>query len=244
MFLIPFYHLLFPHKTTTQQTNTNQAKSWPAFTSIGLRNEPRDPTSNAALSRSSYNWQTWYAAMRQGADAVHAANPAPLVFLSGLSYDTFLTPVVQGTALAPGTGKFSRADFAGYGGDKLVLELHNYENSASSCDSLKGNLQKNGFEAMDLSLKGRNVFPVLMTEWGFQMDDKTWKGVYASCLAGYLPSLKAGWTIWVLAGSYYVRSGTQDYEEGWGLLNHDWSAWRSPGFVDGALKGMVKNTLS
>ncbi len=213
---------------------------------MGLRNEPREPTSSSALSKSSYNWQAWYGFMRQGADAVHGANPAPLIFLSGLSYDTYLTPVVQGTALTPGTGKFSAADFAadGYGKDKLVLELHNYENSATSCDALKENLNKNGFEAMDgRDVKGRNVMPVLMTEWGFQMDDRTWKGVYASCLAAYLPGLKAGWTIWVLAGSYYIRSGTQDYEEGWGLLNHDWSAWRSPSFVDGALKAMVRDTL-
>jgi len=24
--------------------------------------------------------------------------------------------------------------------------------------------------------------------------------------------------IWVLAGSYYIRSGTQDYDETWGML--------------------------
>ncbi|KAG7284795.1 hypothetical protein NEMBOFW57_009407 [Staphylotrichum longicolle] len=222
----------------------DHGKGWPALVSLGLRNEPREPTSNAALARSSYNWQTWYAAMRQGADAVHAAHPALLIFLSGLNYDTYLTPVVQGTALTPGTGRFSAGDFKGYA-DKLVLELHNYENSIGSCDTLKGNLERNGFEA----LKGvggsvKNVFPVMMTEFGFQMDDKTWKGVYASCLAGYLPKIKAGWTIWVLAGSYYIRSGVQDYEEGWGLLNHDWSAWRSQSYVDGALRAMIRDTLS
>jgi hypothetical protein len=59
-----------------------------------------------------------------------------------------------------------------------------------------------------------------------------------------LPGLKAGWTIWVLAGNYYIQSGTQDYEEGWGLLNHNWSAWRSPSYVDGAkLRAMVRDTL-
>jgi hypothetical protein len=29
-----------------------------------------------------------------------------------------------------------------------------------------------------------------------------------------------------------------------GLLNHDWSAWRSPADVEGALKTMVANTLN
>ncbi|KAH6845668.1 glycoside hydrolase superfamily, partial [Chaetomium sp. MPI-CAGE-AT-0009] len=220
-------------------------KAWPALMSLGLRNEPRDPTNNPSLSRSSYNWQAWYGFMRQGADAVHAANPALLIFLSGLNYDTYLTPVVQGTALTPENGRFSRGDFVGYGDDKLVLELHNYETGIGSCGTLQGNLDRNGFEAMQPGGGSgvANVFPVMMTEFGFQMDDSTWRGVYASCLAQYLPARKAGWTIWVLAGSYYVRSGIQDYDEGWGLLNHDWSGWRSQGYVDGALKGMVRDTL-
>ncbi|KAL2139873.1 hypothetical protein VTI28DRAFT_4531 [Corynascus sepedonium] len=224
----------------------NHGKSWPALMSIGLRNEPRNPTSNPALSRSSYNWQNWYEHVREGADAVHAANPDLLIFLSGLDFDTWLTPVVRGEALTPGTGRFDRADFAGTVGEKLVLELHNYDTGATSCDALRTGLDRNGFEALLPGAEAAvaNVLPVMMTEFGFLMDDRTWRGVYASCLAQYLPERKAGWTIWVLAGSYYVRSGTQDYDEDWGLLNHDWSDWRSQGYVDGALKSMVRDTLS
>lgn len=205
--------------------------------SMSLRNEPREPTSAAA--KSTYNWQSWYTYVRQGADAIHTANADVLIFLSGLGFDTTLTPVVQGTALTPGSGRFALSDFAGYGADKLVLELHNYENSATSCSSLQGNLNGNGFSAL-----AANKFPVMLTEFGFQMDASTWKGVYASCLASFLPAQKAGWFIWVLAGSYYIRSGTQDYEEGWGLLSHDWSTWRSPSYVNGQLLTMVKNTLA
>jgi hypothetical protein len=149
-----------------------------------------------------------------------------------------MTPVAQGTALTPGSGKFDLADFPGYA-DKLVLELHNYENSATSCSSLQGNLERNGFSAM-----GDNKFPVLLTEFGFQMDASTWKGVYSSCLASYFKDHKAGWFLWVIAGSYYIRSGTQDYEEAWGLLSHDWSTWRSPSYVDGMFLDMVKGTLA
>ncbi|KAL2150446.1 hypothetical protein VTH82DRAFT_7009 [Thermothelomyces myriococcoides] len=221
----------------------DRGKSWPALMSIGLRNEPREPSSNPALVQSSYNWQSWYEYMRQGADAVHEANPDLLIFLSGMNFDTYLTPVVRGEPLAPGTARFDVADFAAGPANKLVLELHNYENGATSCDSLRGNLDRNGFEAMLSGGAAVNAFPVLMTEFGFQMDDRTWRGVYASCLAQYLPELKAGWTIWVLAGSYYIRSGTQDYDEGWGLLSHNWSDWRSPSYVDGALKTMVQETL-
>jgi len=209
--------------------------------SMALRNEPRNPSSNSQLAAQTYNWQSWYTYVKQGTAAIHTANPDVLVFLSGMSFDTYITPVVQGTALTPGTGTFSRADFPGLE-NKLVLEIHNYENSASSCSSLQGNLNKNGFQAMTSAAK--NMFPVMLTEFGFQMDANTWKGVYASCLQNYLPSQKAGWFIWVLSGSYYIRSGTQDYEEAWGLLNHDWSNWRQTAYINGGLIPMIKGTLS
>ncbi|KAK5657509.1 hypothetical protein OQA88_3081 [Cercophora sp. LCS_1] len=216
------------------------ASSWPALTSMSLRNEPREPSNNAALSRSSYNWQSWYGFVKQGTEAIHSANPDVLIFLSGLGFDTTLTPVVQGTALTPGTGRFSLADFKGYE-NKLVLELHNYETGANNCNSLQGNLLRNGFNALEG--KTPNVFPVMLTEFGFQMDSSTWKGTYSTCLADFVGKYKAGWMIWVLAGSYYIRSGTQNYDEGWGLMNRDWSAWRSPSYVDGLLKKMVQDTL-
>lgn len=208
---------------------------------MALRNEPREPTSNPTLSSQSYNWQSWYTYIKQGAAAIHTANPAPLIFLSGLSYDTYITPVVQGTALTPGTGKFSFNDFSGYS-NKLVLELHNYQNSATSCSSLQSTLNTNGFQALTSSAV--NKFPVVMTEFGFAMDATTYQGVYATCLASYLPAQKAGWMIWVLAGSYYIRSGTQDYDESWGLLTHDWSTWRSPNYINGQLIPMVTKTLA
>jgi Cellulase (glycosyl hydrolase family 5) len=209
--------------------------------SMSLRNEPRSPSSNAALASQTYNWQSWYTYVKQGSAAIHAANPDVLVFLSGLSYDTYLTPVTQGTALTPGTQTFSRNDFPGLG-NKLVLELHNYANSATSCSSLQNDLIKDGFQALEPSSKIQ--FPVMMTEFGFQQDASTWKGVYASCLQNFLPAQKAGWTIWVLSGSYYIRSGKQDYDEAWGLLNHDWSAWRSTAYVNGGLIPMIKATLA
>jgi hypothetical protein len=56
---------------------------------------------------------------------------------------------------------------------------------------------------------------MLVTEYGYdQVAD--YKGVYAMCLQSYLPAQHVGWTLWVLAGSYYIRDGTQDYEETWG----------------------------
>lgn len=215
---------------------------------MSLRNELREPTSNPSLARSSYNWQTWHTYVRQGAAAVHAANPDALIFLSGLNYDTTLTPVVRNQALSPSSARFSdllAADFPGYKANKLVLELHNYDTSANNCNNLQNNLYNAGFQSMAPNPgTGINVFPVMLTEFGFAMDANTYRGVYATCLAGWVPRQTAGWFIWVLVGSYYIREGIQNYDEAWGLLTRDWSAWRNGAYVNGALGDMVRNTLS
>jgi len=215
-----------------------QGKSWPNLMSVGLRNELRQPLLNKDLYLQTYNWETWYKYMKEGAAAVNTANPNVLIFLSGLNSDTDLSPVVQGTALTPGTAKFAASDFPA---KKLVLELHTYDNSATDCAALQDKLFRAGFQALT---NGTNVFPVAMTEFGFPQDATTWKGVYASCLEAYIPAQGAGWMIWVLAGSYYTREGIQDYDEGWGLLTHDWSGWRSPEHINGGLVPMVKATLA
>ncbi|ROV88185.1 hypothetical protein VSDG_09285 [Cytospora chrysosperma] len=218
----------------------DHASSWTALTSMSLRNEPRTPDDNSTLADETYNWQYWYEYVKEGTTAINTANPDPLVFLSGLDFDTWLTPVVQGTALTPRNGTFSFSDFPA---DKMVLELHNYANSVANCASLESSLYSNGFETLNTTADV-NHFPMVMTEWGFAMDNSTWLKPYTQCLIDYLPAQKAGWMIWVLAGSYYIRSGSQDLDESWGLLTHDWSDWRSPSFVEGGLVPMVNATLA
>lgn len=219
----------------------NHGKNWPALTSMSLRNELRKTDNNPTLS-ATYNWETWYTNVKKGTEAINKANPDLLIFLSGLDYDTYMTPVVQGTALSPGSGKFSKTDFGGYD-NKLVIEIHNYANSAGSCDSLKSSLYNNGFQALHAEdSKAVNVFPVLLTEFGFDMTGTAYRGIYSTCIAEYLAEQKAGWFIWVIAGSYYIRSGTQDFEESWGLLTHDWSGWRSSAYIEEGLKPLAKST--
>ncbi|KAI1332502.1 glycoside hydrolase family 5 protein [Xylariaceae sp. FL0255] len=216
------------------------AKSWTALTSMSLRNEPREPDDNSALVKSSYNWETWYQWVRTGSKAINTANPNIFIFLSGLDFDTWLTPIVQGTALTPGTAKYSASDFPGYA-DKLVLELHNYDNSATSCSSMESSLSSDGYQA--LSSSAVNKFPVVLTEFGFDQTDSSWQGVYATCIKSYLTQQKSSWIIWVLSGSYYIRSGTQDYDETWGLLTHDWSTWRNPSYMTGGFEPFVNATV-
>ncbi|CAJ2509678.1 Uu.00g147040.m01.CDS01 [Anthostomella pinea] len=220
----------------------NHGKSWTALTSISLRNELRSPDNNATLKSESYNWRDWYTFIKQGSSAINAANSDILIFLSGLDFDTWITPMVQGTAMTPGTATYSAVDFPGYA-NKLVLEIHNYNNDATNCSSLQSTLYHDGFQAMHPEdSEAVNVLPVLLTEFGFEQTSTEWQRTYATCIANYLSQQKAGWFIWVISGSYYIRSGTQDYDETWGLLTHDWSAWRSQSYIDGGLKPLVENT--
>lgn len=221
----------------------NHAKAWPAVVVQSLRNELRKPDQTPSLA---YTWQRWYSFTRRAANAINAANKDLLIVLSGLDYDTYLTPLVQGTAFTPGTEVFNpTADFPGFGNNKLVLELHNYENGATSCSGLQSSMQSKGYQAHHPEVSTtKHVMPVLMTEFGLPQDTTTWQGVYATCIADLLKKEKGGWFIWVLVGSYYTRQGTQDYDESWGLLTHDWSAWRSPSYINGGLGALIKATSS
>ncbi|KAI8931306.1 hypothetical protein NX059_011648 [Plenodomus lindquistii] len=212
------------------------SKAWPNMVSLGLRNELREPDN--AGNTLPYNWSIWYDNMVRVADSVNAANADILIFLSGLNYDTTLQPIPTSDDLGNGK-KFVLKDIK-YS-DKVVLELHNYQNSATNCGDMEGGLWNNGFRAT--SPNAVNQMPVVLTEFGFSQADNSYSGVYATCLKKLMPRWKTGWMVWALGGSYYIRSGTQDYEETWGLLSHDWSAWRSTDAI-AALKEMVDNTFA
>jgi hypothetical protein len=212
---------------------------------MSLRNELRQPLTNWTLLEESYNWETWYQYTKLGADAVHASNPDPLIFLSGMDSSTQFDRIVRGQTFTPSTATFSKADFDGYA-DKLALEMHSYSildsDKPKDCPSFEKKLHDKGFETLTDS--AANQFPLLMTEFGFTQDETTWKtDKYATCITDYLPQQKVGWFIWVIAGSYYIREGDQGYDESWGLLDTTWSEWRSPEFVGERLKGMVNTTL-
>lgn len=233
---------------------------------MSLRNELRQPFTNVTLYRSSYNWETWHARTKDGVAAIRKENPDALVFLSGLESDTTLQPVVRGDALTPGSTRFTVADISsssgggggggGGGENKIALELHSYSNvinqvQANNCTALRAALRDAGFEALlsnstDGAGAVKNRLPVLLTEFGWEQQNGTeWDAAYATCLRGFVSETGAGWMIWVLAGSYYTREGKQDSDEPWGLLNHDWSDWRTPrARVEADLMPLVKDTLA
>ncbi|KAI1324250.1 glycoside hydrolase superfamily [Xylariaceae sp. FL0255] len=221
----------------------NRGKSWTSLTSMALRNELRPPLTSTEVAET-YNWETWYKYMQQGASAIHNANPDTLIFLSGLDSDTNLTAVVQGTALTPGTQTFSFSDFAA---NKIVLELHEYDNidgdPSESCNTTTSALSDGGADTVSSST-AKNVFPLVITEFGQPQTSSAASDPFITCVLDYFEAQHAGWMIWAITGSYYIRQGTQDYDEEWGLLSHDWSSWRQPDFINKVFVPAVNTTLA
>jgi hypothetical protein len=215
----------------------SHASSWPAFTSISLRNELRTTSTGKGD-----NWVSWYENMIPAADGISHANPSPLIFFSGLNYDTQLGVIVNGQDIGNGTSfSLSHHPYA----KKIIWELHNYANSATNCDDIKGSLRNQGYNAMENAAAAVNKAPVVLTEFGFDQNGGE-NSVYAQCIKQYLTTLPGGpggWMQWVVSGSYYIREGGQDKDESWGLLNHDWSGWRNETAVE-YTKGFVEKTLA
>jgi hypothetical protein len=216
---------------------------WPNLMSMALRNELRPPLDDYSLFWHEYNWQTWYKYTKLGAQAIHGGNPDLLIFIPGVDGDATLKPVVMGQTLTPGNEVFDLRDFDGFA-DKLVLEIHNYANllhstAEDNCRALEDSLNRKGLTS---SSSAFHNYPIILSEFGF--DQLNWNGTFASCIEGLIPSRGVGWMIWSLAGSYYIREGDQDHDDTWGLLNHDWSDWRSPDHVYLGLKPAIDATLS
>lgn len=75
---------------------STHAFSWPAFVSTALRNELRRPDSPSPV-RENYGWKDWYPNMIEAANSINEANSDPLIFFSGLGFDTDLGNVTAGT---------------------------------------------------------------------------------------------------------------------------------------------------
>ncbi|KAL5333735.1 glycoside hydrolase superfamily [Aspergillus crustosus] len=229
------------------------AAKWPAATAFSLRNELRIVNSPA---NDTYGWSLWYDEMIDAANLVNAAAPDALVIISGLNYDHELNPITAGEPISPPEDNriFSLSDFA-YA-DKIVFELHSYDNSIADCSYFQSELYKRGFNAHDLtpSSTARNIAPVILTEFGFAQNSTEYRDVYASCLKDFLTgdnrvldASRIGGPIghfeWNLGGSYYMRQGIADHDDWWALLNHDWSDWRNHTVLNEYQKPLIAATL-
>ncbi|KAL4885459.1 glycoside hydrolase [Aspergillus karnatakaensis] len=226
---------------------------WPAATAFSLRNELRIVNSPA---NDTYGWSLWYDEMIDAANIVNAAAPDALVVISGLNYDHELNPITAGDPISPPEDKrvFNLSDFT-YA-DKIVFELHTYDNWMTNCTFFQSELYKRGFNALDTSpgTTARNIAPVILTEFGFAQNGTDYQDVYASCLKDFLTGDNRlsdasriegpiGHFEWTLGGSYYMREGVADHDDWWAILNHDWSDWRNHTVLNEYQIPLIQGTL-
>ncbi|KAF8850602.1 endo-beta-1 [Acephala macrosclerotiorum] len=216
-------------------------ENWPTFSSIGLRNELRLPLTGASTLQP-YTWSTWVRYMTMAANTVYAVNPNILIFFSGLDSDFNIEPAVGGSTLLDPTFSFIVASYPW--ANKFVLEIHEYdENISGVCFIYENILLSFGFDAT--TKVGGNRAPLVVTEWGHDESDASgaYKSPYSSCLTQFMVQRQLGWMVWVLAGSYYVRTGTQDSDETYGMLDHTWSNYRGTESL-AALKKVIQQTYA
>ncbi|TVY68903.1 Endoglucanase E1 [Lachnellula suecica] len=193
--------------------------NWPTFSSMGLRNELRLSTTGASTLQP-YTWSTWKTYMTEAASAVYAANPDILIFFSGLDSDFNIEPAVGGSTLLDPAFSFNVASYEW--SNKFVFEMHEYDESISgSCTIYKTILNSFGADATTKTGSGTNRAPLVISEWGHDETDASdaYQSAYSICLSDFMAEMQFGWMLWVLAGSYYIRSGTQDYDETYGMVS-------------------------
>ena len=180
--------------------------------------------------------------MTAGAEAVHEANKDLLIFFSGMGYDSRLKQIFSDSRYRDidfDTSKFAYKD-------KIVLEVHDYDHGETDCINKKKKLTDEAFGALEVSKNVKRAFPLVMSEWGFGQSLDQYQQGLPACLRYFLPEMQVGWMTWVLTGSYYIREGQQDYDETWGLLDHEGKKWRCPMCINdprGGLRTMIQATL-
>lgn len=160
--------------------------------------------------------------MQQGAEAVHKANKNVLVILSGLSFDTDLSFVRSRPVNLSFTGK-------------LVFEMHWYSfsdgnwtvnNTNDHCGQVLNRIKNAGGFLLNQG------FPLFLSEFGIDERGGNADGNrYFGCLTGWAAENDVDWSLWVLAGSYYLREGKVGLVEYYGLLDSDWISVRNSSFL-------------
>lgn len=199
--------------------------SQPGVIGLSLRNELRQDALQAL------DFQPWYSNIVEAGNRVHAANPDALVIVGGGLSATDLT--AQKTGLL---------DFSGWAG-KHVWEFHAYSFTVTFTLDPFGwcGFKKDSYGFFDgfVLEQGKGyTAPLILSEFGVAMSTGTdghaglssGDSDYLSCLVEYMEDNDAEWALWAVQGSYYVREGTIDYNETWGLYNYEWKDLRNSAF--------------
>ncbi|KAL3421207.1 cellulase [Phlyctema vagabunda] len=194
------------------------AKSYPNVVGLSLRNELR-----AVGSQDGNSHADWYNYIGQGATAIHSANTDALVIVGGVNYATDLSYLYS-----------KPVDRAALGlADKMVWEFHSYSWSNSQTGDCAAYTKTLGDSAGYLLVQNKAYTgPLWLSEFGWaQVGQSALEQKYIDCLVKYMSGNDADWAVWALQGTYYIREGTVNYDESFGLLNKDWNGWRNSSFV-------------
>ncbi|KAF7374589.1 Glycoside hydrolase family 5 protein [Mycena sanguinolenta] len=207
------------------------AKGHPGVVAMSLRNEMRQIP---ILDSNS----DWYKYVEEAGSLIHANNEDLLIVVGGTLGAMDLSML-----------KTENLDTSGWKG-KNVWEFHAYSFSVlysllgTDCSVVQG--EYGLYAGFTLVQNEAYTGPLWLSEFGVAMTGGTESGLstsdfsYLQCLVQYMTNNDADWSIWGLQGSYYVREGTINYDESFGLLTTDWSTWRNPDFAP--LLGAMWNT--
>ncbi|CAF2595072.1 unnamed protein product [Rotaria sp. Silwood2] len=192
----------------------------PYVIAMSLRNELRGVRQNLP---------DWYHYVLRGiGEAISSVNAQLLIVISGLNYDLDLSFIrlLPIQSLVPHSIQ-----------NKIVYEAHWYSWSSyghsTECNKMKAGIQ----DAWGFILESNHSYtaPVWLTEFGTNVDQFTGDDIFIDCVKGFFqtPLTKTmSWSYWVLAGSYYIRSGTIESHESFGLLTDNWKEIKSKSFIN------------
>ena len=196
----------------------------PAVAGMSLRNELR-----AVGGQDKDGHADWRKFVTQGAQTVYDANPDLLIVIGGVR-----------SAVELGFLREDPLDTSGWP-ERTVWEFHSYYWSypgvSAQCDAYEAAL---GLDAGFLLEQGKPYTgPLWLSEFGFAQFGPSgfdpvgqvkhqFEEAYRGCLIGYLEGNDADWAVWALQGSYYIREGGFEVDEGYGMLDKEWKDWRSP----------------
>ncbi|KAI6785256.1 uncharacterized protein J7T54_006898 [Emericellopsis cladophorae] len=147
-------------------------------------------------------------------------------------------------------------------GDKVFYELHLYtmteDLDIGTCDIIKAQLYRAGFNALGMDRpkdcdllenhhlgpcrEPSHLTPVAMTEFGTAQDETLLNNSYIDCLREFTTENDVSWAMWSVAGSYRVRSGGQNVNDTWGMMNFDWDGFRFEEGVEEIWRPWVQET--
>lgn len=189
-------------------------KFFPNVVGYALRNELRAVTGQ--------NNSDWYEFVERGAAAVHKGDPEGLVVIGGVNYALELEFLKEKNFDRKKLGIES----------KTVWEFHSYTWSGSYTNDCTAYKQKLDRDPKFLIESGKAYTgPLWLSEFGWAQNGPSQnEQVYADCLSEWLGENQIGWAYWALQGTYYIREGRVNYDEGFGLMSQDWKGWRNESF--------------